>query len=57
LIDDSIIERALGRELDGDDRRFDQVPDGLTLQQLLPGTFAIQVVLNSDGIALLIEDL
>lgn len=57
LIDDSIIERALGQEFDGDDQRFDQVPDGLTLPDLLPGTFAIEVQVNDDSVALSIEDL
>jgi hypothetical protein len=57
LIDDSIIERALGRELDGDDVPFDQVPAGLTLADLLPGTFAINVAKDADGVALEIEDL
>lgn len=57
LIDDSIIEAALGREVDGEDRRFDQVPDGLSLQDLLPGSFMIHVVVNADGVALSIEDL
>ena len=57
LIDDSIIERALGREFDGDDQRFDQVPEGLTLPELLTGEFAISVTRNSDNVALRIEDL
>lgn len=57
LIDDSIIEAALGTEFDGGDRRFDQVPAGLTLGDLLPGTFPISVDVTSDGVALKIEDL
>jgi len=56
-IDDSIIEAALGRELDGDDRRFDQLPDGLGLPDLLTGGFPIRAVVGRDGTALLIEDL
>ncbi|HKK52870.1 MAG TPA: DUF5666 domain-containing protein [Myxococcota bacterium] len=56
-IDDSIIESALGRELDGDDRRFDQVPDGLGLPQLLTGSFPVRAVVAGDGTAFLIEDL
>ncbi len=56
-IDDSIIEAALGRELDGDDRRFDQVPDALSLPELLTGGFSIRAVVGDDGTALLIEDL
>ncbi len=56
-IDDSIIEVALGRELDGDDRRFDQVPDGLGLPALLTGGFPIRAVVGRDGTAFLIEDL
>ena len=56
-IDDSIIEAALGRELDGDDRRFDQVPDGLGLPELLTGGFPIRAVVGGDGTAFLIEDL
>ena len=56
LIDDSLIERALGSEFEGD-RRFDQLPGGLTLLDLLPGTFPIAVEVNADGVALRIEDL
>jgi len=56
LIDDSIIELALGQEFDGDDQRFDQVPGNLTLADLLPGTFAITVEVNGDGVAVRIED-
>ncbi|XOV83003.1 MAG: DUF5666 domain-containing protein [bacterium] len=57
LIDDSIIERAQGRENNGDDVPFDQIPAGLTLADLLPGSFTISVTVNSDGVALEIEDL
>jgi len=57
LIDDSIVESALGREVDGDNVPFDQVPAGLTLEDLLPGSFAISVTVDSDGVALEIEDL
>jgi len=57
IIDDSIIERALGVEYDGGDRRFDQVPDGLTLPELLSGDFPVKVRLGSNGVALEIEDL
>ncbi|MEQ9450371.1 MAG: DUF5666 domain-containing protein [Pseudomonadales bacterium] len=57
LIDDSIIERALGREFDGDDQRFDQIPAGLTLADLLTGDFSITVRVNSENVALEIEDL
>ncbi len=57
LIDDSIIERALGREFDGDDRRFDQLPEGLTLPDLLTGDFPVEVRVGADGVALLVEDL
>jgi hypothetical protein len=57
LIDDSIIERALGQEFDGDDQRFDQVPGGLTLADLLPGTFPVEIEVDADGVALRIEDL
>lgn len=57
LIDDSIIEAALGTEFNGDDRRFDQLPGGLTLPDLLPGTFSVSVDVTADGVALLIEDL
>ena len=57
LIDDSIVESALGREVDGDNVPFDQVPAGLTLEDLLPGSFAINVTVDSDGVALEIEDL
>ena len=57
LIDDSVIERALGQEFDGGDQRFDQVPGGLTLPDLLPGSFPIAVEVNADDVALRIEDL
>ena len=57
LIDDSIIESALGTEFNGDDRRFDQLPAGLTLPDLLPGTFSVSVDVTADNVALLIEDL
>jgi hypothetical protein len=57
LIDDSIIERALGQEFGGDDQRFDQIPGGLTLTDLLPGTFPVEVEVNADEVALRIEDL
>ncbi|MEQ8860721.1 MAG: DUF5666 domain-containing protein [Pseudomonadales bacterium] len=57
LIDDSIIERALGREFDGDDRRFDQLPEGLTLQDLLSGEFTISVRVGAESVALSIEDI
>ena len=57
LIDDSIIERALGREFNGDDQRFDQLPAGLTLPDLLTGEFAIVVRATADNVALSIEDL
>ena len=56
IIDDSIIERALGQEFEGD-QRFDQVPGGLTLPDLLPGTFPVEVEVNANGVALRIEDL
>ena len=55
LIDDSIIELALGRAID-DDRRFDQLPGGLTLPDLLTGDFPVSVRVTADGIALEIED-
>lgn len=57
LIDDSIIERALGQEFNGDDQRFDQVPGGLTLPDLLTGSFTVEVQVNGDDVALSIEDL
>lgn len=57
LIDDSLIERALGREFDGDDQPLGQVPAGLTLTDLLPGTFAVNATINASGVALRIEDL
>jgi hypothetical protein len=57
LIDDSIVELALGQEFNGDDVRFDQVPGGLTLPDLLPGTFAVSVEVDSNGVAVRIEDL
>ncbi len=57
LIDDSIVEAALGREIDSGDVPFDQVPAGLTLADLLTGTFAINVTVDADGIAVQIEDL
>ena len=57
LVDDSIIELALGQEFNGGDQRFDQLPGGLTLLDLLPGTFAIVVEVGSDNVALRIEDL
>ena len=56
LIDDSIIELALGREID-DDRRFDQLPGGLTLPDLLTGDFPVRVRVTADGVALEIEDI
>jgi hypothetical protein len=55
IIDDSIIELALGREID-DDRRFDQLPEGLTLPELLTGDFPVQVRVTADDVALEIED-
>ena len=57
LIDDSLIEAALGREFDGGDRRFDQVPEGLTLPDLLTGAVPVHVRIDADGVALDIEDL
>jgi hypothetical protein len=57
IIDDSIIERALGMQYDGGDRRFDQVPEALTLPELLTGDFPITVRVGSDNVALEIEDL
>jgi uncharacterized protein DUF5666 len=57
LIDDSIVEAALGRELDGNDIPFDQIPAGLTLVELLTGAFAVNVTVDADGIAVQIEDL
>lgn len=57
LIDDSIIERALGTAFNAGDQRFDQVPGGLTLLDLLTGTFPVQVEVNADDVALRIEDL
>ena len=46
-----------GREFDGDDQRFDQIPAGLTLADLLTGDFSITVRVNSENVALEIEDL
>ncbi len=57
IIDDSIIERALGVQYDGGNRRFDQVPDGLTLPELLTGEFQVRVRVGSNNVALEIEDL
>lgn len=57
LIDDSIIERALGREFNGDDQRFDQLPAGLTLTDLLTGDFEIAARVSADNVALEVEDL
>ena len=57
LIDDSIVEAALGREIDSDDIPFDQIPGGLALADLLTGNFAINVTLDANGIAVQIEDL
>lgn len=57
IIDDSIIERALGQEYDGGDRRFDQLPNGLGLTELLTGNFQINVRVGSNNVALEIEDL
>lgn len=56
-IDDSLIELALGREFDDDDRRFDQLPEGLTLPELLTGGFDVTVTVNDGDVALRIEDL
>ncbi len=57
LIDDSIVESALGREVDGDNVPFDQIPAGLSLADLLTGSFAISVSVDSDSVAIEIEDL
>jgi len=57
LIDDSILEAALGREIDGDDLPFDQIPAGVTLADLLPGTFTITVDVDENNVAIQIEDL
>lgn len=56
IIDDSLIERALGEEFDGGDKRFDGLPAGLSLPDLLPGTFPVAVVVDAGGVALRIED-
>lgn len=57
LIDGSLIEAALSREIDSEYVPFDQIPAGLTLADLLTGTIAIEVTVNADGIATEIEDL
>ena len=54
LIDDSLIETALGREFDGDDQRFDQLPTGITLADLLAERVKVRV--DSEGNAVEIED-
>lgn len=54
-IDEDLIERALGREFDGDDQRFDQLPEGLTLADLLDGEIQIEVTVDDQNIALEIE--
>ena len=56
LIDDSIVERALGQEID-DDVPFAQLPGNLTLSDLLTGEFAIEVAVDAAGIAIRIEDI
>lgn len=56
-IDDSIVEAALGREFDGDDVPFDQLPGGLTLIDLLPENVQIEVTVSGDDVAIKIEDL
>jgi hypothetical protein len=56
VIDDSLIEAALGREYDGGNRRFDQLPAGMTLPTLLGGAPVLSVVVDPANQALLIED-
>lgn len=56
LIDDSLVEAALGREIDSDDIAFDQLPGELTLVDLLPTDTVIEVKVTADDVAIEIED-
>ena len=56
LIDDSLVEAALGREIDSDDIAFDQLPGELTLVDLLPTDIVIEVKVTADDVAIEIED-
>ena len=56
LIDDSLVEAALGREIDSDDIAFDQLPGELTLVDLLPTDVVIEVKVTADDVAIEIED-
>jgi hypothetical protein len=56
LIDDSIVEAALGREIDSDDIAFDQLPGELTLVGLLPTDIVIEVKVTAEDVAIEIED-
>ena len=52
-----LLRQPLGREFDGDDVPFDQLPGGLTLIDLLPENVQIEVTVSGDDVAIKIEDL
>ena len=56
LIDDSLVEAALGREIGSDHIAFDQLPGELTLADLLPTNIVIEVKVTADDVAIEIED-